>query len=70
MSARSLFQLRCLTVAAGIVALGASAPAQSPRFEVTIAPSAHAGPLTGRLIVAVSKIEKPVVLQRTTAKNH
>jgi hypothetical protein len=29
------------------------------RFEVTIAPAAHAGPLTGRLIVAVSKREQP-----------
>ncbi len=27
----------------------------SPRFEVTIAPAAHSGPLTGRLIVAVSR---------------
>lgn len=60
MSNQPMFRIAaCLTAAAAIGALGVSAPAQSPRFEVTIAPSAHAGPLTGRLIVAVSKLEKP-----------
>lgn len=31
----------------------------APRFEVTVAPEAHAGPLTGRLIVAISNRESP-----------
>lgn len=35
------------------------AQAAAPRFEVTVAPEAHAGPLTGRLVVAVSKRESP-----------
>jgi len=60
MSARSTFRFAsCLAAAPAILALGVVAAAQSPRFEVTVAPSAHAGPLTGRLVVAVSKLEKP-----------
>jgi hypothetical protein len=40
--------------------LGAApAAADQPRFEVAIDPGAHAGPLTGRLIVAVSKRAEP-----------
>src|SRR5215208_2284436 len=31
------------------------APVAAPRFEITVASSAHSGPLTGRLIVAVAK---------------
>ena len=60
MSPRSTFRFAsCLAAAPAILALGVVAAAQSPRFEVTVAPSAHAGPLTGRLVVAVSKLEKP-----------
>src|SRR5688500_14285383 len=33
--------------------------AQAPRFEVTVSPSAHGRPLTGRLVVVVSKTETP-----------
>jgi hypothetical protein len=36
-----------------------AASAQGARFAVTIAPSAHAEPLTGRLVVVVSKTETP-----------
>ncbi|HEV2752186.1 MAG TPA: hypothetical protein VGV12_16805 [Gemmatimonadales bacterium] len=43
----------------GLALPGARAAAQGQRFEVTIAPEAHAGPVTGRLIVAVAKEEKP-----------
>lgn len=48
----------CLTAAALTVS-GSAAGAQSARFEVTVASSADAQPLTGRLVVAVSKQEKP-----------
>ena len=58
MNTRTWERRACLTAAALMVA-GASAFAQSARFDVTVAPSAHDGPLTGRLIVAVSKVEKP-----------
>src|SRR3954470_22125158 len=33
--------------------------AQAPRFEVSIAPSAHAQPLTGRLVLVLAKTDKP-----------
>lgn len=48
----------CLTAAALAVS-ALAARAQSARFEVTVASSADAQPLTGRLVVAVSKQEKP-----------
>jgi hypothetical protein len=38
-------------IAAAAATLGAS----TPRFEVTVAPGAHSGPLTGRLVVVVTK---------------
>jgi hypothetical protein len=41
-------------LAAGLFAV-APAAAQTTRFEVSVAASAHPGPLTGRLIVAVSR---------------
>jgi hypothetical protein len=31
----------------------------SPRFEVTISPSAHAQPITGRVFVILSKTDNP-----------
>ena len=37
----------------------AAQPAAAQRFEVTIAPAAHAAPVTGRLVIAVSKSERP-----------
>jgi len=37
------------------VATAAPLAASTPRFEVTVAPGAHSGPLTGRLVVVVSK---------------
>jgi hypothetical protein len=45
-----------------LIALAApigSAAAQSPRFEVTIPASAHAGPVTGRLVVVVATRAEP-----------
>ena len=36
-------------------AVAGGAFASTPRFEVTIAPGAHSGPLTGRLVVVVAK---------------
>ena len=43
------------------LALLAAAPlgAQPSRFEVTVAPGAHAGPLTGRVVVVVAKAAEP-----------
>jgi hypothetical protein len=51
---------RRAAVAASML-LVASSPlaAQAPRFEVTIAPAARAEPVTGRLIVFVSKTAQP-----------
>lgn len=49
----------CLTAAVALAVSGSAARAQSARFEVTVASSADAQPLTGRLVVAVSKQEKP-----------
>lgn len=48
-------------IAAGIVSLlaGTEAIAQSPRFEVTVAESAHAGPLTGRLVLVLARSAEP-----------
>jgi len=49
-----------LALAAGAFALGAPSitlHAQSgPRFEVSVAPSAHADPITGRVYVAISRV--------------
>src|SRR5215213_11030785 len=33
--------------------------AQAPRFEVTVDPATRAAPLTGRLVVVVSKVAAP-----------
>ena len=48
-----------LALGCALAFTGAAASAQNERFEVTIAPSAHAGPLTGRVVVVVAKQEKP-----------
>jgi hypothetical protein len=49
----------CLTAVTAVAIVCSPIAAQSTRFEVTVASSAHAEPLTGRLVVAVSKTEKP-----------
>jgi hypothetical protein len=54
---------RLLAVAAALLA-AAGAPAvtavaQPPRFEVTVAPEAYRGPLTGRLVLFVAKAAQP-----------
>jgi hypothetical protein len=41
------------------LASSSAATAQRPRFEVTIDPRAHAGPVTGRLILSISKRAEP-----------
>jgi hypothetical protein len=48
-----------LALSAALACTGATALAQGTRFEVTIAPAAHAGPLTGRVVVVVAKQEQP-----------
>src|SRR5690242_9487520 len=46
-----------LALAVGAIALGAPLHAQTgPRFEVSVAPAAHAAPITGRVYVAISKL--------------
>lgn len=59
MRARSVRLAGALACGTAFLAFGAPAAAQGRRFEVTIAPSAHAGPLTGRLVIAVAKQEQP-----------
>ena len=47
-------------VAAAPLALAArDVAAQAPRFEVVVAPSAHAGPLTGRLVIVLARAAEP-----------
>ncbi|HEU5219075.1 MAG TPA: hypothetical protein VFU23_10475, partial [Gemmatimonadales bacterium] len=44
----------------GLVAsLVSSAAAQGPRFEITVPASAHAGPLTGRLVLVLARKSEP-----------
>ncbi|MCG6956488.1 MAG: hypothetical protein LJF04_10920, partial [Gemmatimonadetes bacterium] len=48
-------------LAAAVAAAAAAGPtrAQAQRFEVTVSPSAHQGPLTGRLVVVLAKEAEP-----------
>jgi hypothetical protein len=55
---RSSFS-RTLATCAVVVATSSAIAAQSPRFEVGIAPAAHAGPVTGRLVIVVAKDSAP-----------
>lgn len=52
---------RRAAIAAFTLIAAASSPvaAQATRFEVTVSPTAHAGPVTGRLIVFVSRRAEP-----------
>jgi len=50
-----LLNLRFVLVLALVAAPNVATAQTGPRFDVTVAASAHRGPLTGRLIVAVSK---------------
>src|SRR5678809_1360492 len=45
----------CVAVASGRTARAAAVP----RFEITIASSAHSGPLTGRLVLAIARTAQP-----------
>ena len=59
MSIRTPFRvIAAASVAATVVAFDA-ASAQAPRFEVTVDPATRATPLTGRLVVVVSKTAQP-----------
>jgi S-formylglutathione hydrolase FrmB len=42
-----------------VVAQAPASPARAPRIEVTIAPEAHRGPLTGRLVIAIARQQAP-----------
>ena len=46
-------------MAAALVTMCASLAAQAERFKVSIAAATHPGPVTGRLVVVISKKEKP-----------
>src|SRR5689334_12310459 len=48
-----------ITAACISIAFQGVASAQPPRFEVTVDPAARATPLTGRLVVVVSKTAQP-----------
>jgi hypothetical protein len=48
-----------LVVAVGLTASRDVARAQAPRFEVTVPPATRPAPLTGRLVVVVSKTAQP-----------
>lgn len=50
--------LPLVALAAFVTAL-APAAAATPRFSITIARSAHAGPVTGRLVLAIAKAAQP-----------
>ena len=56
--ARSLALAAALT-AALTAAVAATAQASPPRFRITVAPSAYARPLTGRLVLAIAKAADP-----------
>ena len=58
MSIRTPFRVIAAASLAATVALDAS-NAQAPRFEVTVDPATRATPLTGRLVVVVSKSAQP-----------
>lgn len=53
--ARATLVTLMTTAAAGVV----SASAQVPSFEVTVSPSVHRGPLTGRLVLILGKSGEP-----------
>ena len=48
-----------VAITAALAAATSVASAQSNRFNVSIAPEAHAGPLTGRLVLLISKQKTP-----------
>lgn len=58
---RLLCKVSGALVAAVVVSVHGSAEAlaQSPRFEVTVAAAAHAGPLTGRLVLVLAPSAEP-----------
>jgi hypothetical protein len=59
MSTHALISRRLATVAClATICVSTNAIAQGRRFEVSVSPEAHAGPLTGRLVLAISKIDK------------
>lgn len=53
------FAVVALLAAALISSAHATAHAQAPRFEVVISPTAHAGPVTGRLILILAERAEP-----------
>src|SRR5690348_6188458 len=64
MQCRTKTVFRCLSLLSGLtysVAAGASAQrtALAPRFEVSFTAAAHATPVTGRLILVLSKAAQP-----------
>src|SRR5262245_54981545 len=59
MSIRTPFRVIAAASLAATVAAFGAASAQAPRFEVTVDPATRATPLTGRLVVVVSKTAQP-----------
>ena len=53
-----------------VIGLGFSAAfAQETRFEISFAPAAHAGPITGRVFVALAKAESPEPIRQIGSWN-
>src|SRR4051812_5675830 len=50
---------RAASVALIVLSAAASASASTPRFRVTVPAGTHAGPLTGRLVLAIAKTQQP-----------
>src|SRR6476661_666384 len=62
MSLRTPFRLvfaACVAAPVFVSAVAQVPKGQAPRFEVTVDPATRAAPLTGRLVVVVSKLPTP-----------
>lgn len=53
------FQRWSLAARVAVIAFATTASAQAPRFEVTVDPATRSAPLTGRLVVVISKVAEP-----------
>src|SRR5262245_40337103 len=53
-----LMRLLALALASG-VASAAAQPTKAPRFEITVSPAIRSAPVTGRLVLVVSKTAEP-----------
>jgi hypothetical protein len=59
MTGSRTFRRQSLAACVALITLVSRSGAQVPRFEVTVDPSTRAAPLTGRLVVVISKVAEP-----------